>query len=161
MCCATAPYAGTRDKAPTAMPPSCPPIAVGYCILLAQPLAAALQPLLQRWPPSDDTTTTANGGGPPSRRHRVRAVAVAALLAALLLFYAVRTVDRNRDWHDEERLFRAAQKVGAPVAAAAAALLLRLLSGGAPSPRARCGTPAPSGTPAPPCRCAGAAARCS
>lgn len=33
------------------------------------------------------------------------------LLALLLGAYAWRTVDRNFDWEDEERLFRAALKV--------------------------------------------------
>ena len=105
------------------IPPGSPPLpasAVGYCILLAQPLASALQPLLPQ--PADTPPGGAADGAPgasattaapqpPRRLRRVRAALAAALLAALLAFYAGRTVLRNRDWLDEERLFLAAQKV--------------------------------------------------
>lgn len=74
---------------------------VGYCLLAAEPLAAALRPLL-------------GGGGSASAappRARLRAVAAAVLSALLLGAFAAKTVLRNLDWRDEERLFLAAQKV--------------------------------------------------
>lgn len=84
-------------------------LAVGYCLLLAELLAAALQPLL---PPSARSAASSSGSGSalPSRAQLGRAVVSALLLGSMLGFYAVRTVERNRDWWDEERLFRAAQK---------------------------------------------------
>ena len=89
---------------PTGLP--CPlPCAVGFCILLAQPLAWALRPLLLGQP--------ANGGAGAgtTQRGARRAQAAGALLGLLLCFYAVRTVVRNREWHNNETLFRAAEKV--------------------------------------------------
>ena len=41
----------------------------------------------------------------------LRGLAAGAILLMLLGAYAWRTVDRNWDWEDEERLFRAALKV--------------------------------------------------
>ncbi|KAI7844666.1 hypothetical protein COHA_001755 [Chlorella ohadii] len=83
---------------------------VGYCLLLAEVLAAALQPLL---PQSARSRAYSSGSGSalPSRAQLGGAVVSVLLLGAMLGFYAVRTVERNRDWWDEERLFRAAQKV--------------------------------------------------
>ena len=98
-------------------------VAVGYCILLAQPLAAALQPLAQPWlggasrKGSYADADSSGGSGPGGRRQqqqplrRARAMAAAVFVALLLAFYAGKTVLRNQDWRDEERLFRAAQKV--------------------------------------------------
>jgi hypothetical protein len=91
--------------------------AVGYCILLAQPLAAALEPLAQPWlggASSEDIHTGSGnrpGGSPQRPLRRARAMAAAVFVALLLAFYAGKTVLRNQDWRDEERLFRAAQKV--------------------------------------------------
>ena len=45
------------------------------------------------------------------REGRARACAAGALVALLLGGYVLRTIDRNWDWEDEERLFRAAYKV--------------------------------------------------
>lgn len=95
------------------LPPPPPPCtsAVGFCLLLAEPLAAALRPLLPQ--PASSGSSSSSGsdnGAVPSRAQRGRAVGTALLLAGLLGFYAVRTVVRNNDWWDEERLFRAAQK---------------------------------------------------
>ena len=90
--------------------PFCLPCAVGFCLLLAQPLGAALQPLLPQQPTAGSNSSSGSAPAPPQQRGR--AAATALLLAALLGFYAVRTVERNKDWWDEERLFRAAQKVG-------------------------------------------------
>lgn len=92
------------------------PAAVGYCILLAQPLAAALLPLVERLQAAqgssgDSKGDDSSGSARPSRRRRAGAALVALLLAGMLAFYAVRTVTRNEDWRDEERLFRAAQQV--------------------------------------------------
>ena len=39
-----------------------------------------------------------------------RGLAAGALMALLLGAYTWRTIDRNWDWEDEERLFRAALK---------------------------------------------------
>lgn len=90
-----------------------PPVAaVGYCILLAQPLAAALAPLLPQQRAGSEGRSAVPSGCEPSRPRRAGAALAAALLAGLLLFYAGRTVLRNEDWRDEERLFLSAQKVG-------------------------------------------------
>ncbi len=35
-----------------------------------------------------------------------------ALLAGLVVLFSLKTLHRNAEWYDEERLFRAAQKVG-------------------------------------------------
>jgi hypothetical protein len=80
---------------------------VGYCLLLAEPLAAALRPL------SGGGGGGGGGGdGAPTRaRRRAAAAAAAAALALLLGGFAAKTVLRNLDWRDEERLFIAAQKV--------------------------------------------------
>ena len=92
--------------------------AVGYCILLAQPLAAAVQPLAQccamgsSGTPAGANRNGTNGSAKPPRWRNARTVAAALVLAALLSFFTVKTVLRNRDWIDEERLFIAAQKVG-------------------------------------------------
>ena len=53
------------------------------------------------------------GQGAPQtgRGARARAWAAGAIVALLLGGYVLRTVDRNWDWEDEERLFRAAYKV--------------------------------------------------
>ena len=79
---------------------------MGYCILLAEPLASALQPLLA----TRHRDGSCSGGGSGGRRPR-RALAAAALLALLLACFSAKTVLRNRDWLDEEHLFMAAQKV--------------------------------------------------
>ncbi|KAL4459052.1 hypothetical protein ABPG75_013917 [Micractinium tetrahymenae] len=92
---------------------------VGYCILLAQPLAAALRPLLSQESAGDACKTngsgsssgSSNNGSKAARLRRAGAVLAAAMLAGLLLFFAGRTVLRNEDWRDEERLFLSAQKV--------------------------------------------------
>lgn len=91
---------------PSAPPPPPCTSTVGFCLLLAEPLAAALRPLL----PQPASSGSSNSGAVPIRAQRGRAVGTALLLAGLLGFYAVRTVVRNSDWWDEERLFRAAQK---------------------------------------------------
>ena len=44
-------------------------------------------------------------------RGMLRGLAAGVILLMLLGAYAWRTVDRNWDWEDEERLFRAALKV--------------------------------------------------
>lgn len=85
--------------------------AVGYCVLLAHLFAAALQPLLPQLAAADSSGKASEGRRQPSCLRKAGAAAAAAALAALLCFYAGRTVLRNRDWHDEERLFRAAQQV--------------------------------------------------
>ncbi len=41
----------------------------------------------------------------------LREWAATLLVASLLLWYSWRTIDRNWDWEDEERLFRSALKV--------------------------------------------------
>jgi hypothetical protein len=109
---------------------------IGYCILIAQPLAAALQPLLdQRTRGSCSTTgnscsTVADGGGTARRRHvKLRSLlcgAAALVLAAMLCFFTAKTVLRNLDWLDEERLFTAAQKVWCVPCSAAILWLARL-----------------------------------
>lgn len=80
------------------------PSAVGFCILLAQPLAWALQPLLLPPPANGGASAGAQRGGR-------RAQAAGVLLALLLCFYGVRTMVRNREWYNNETLFRAAEKV--------------------------------------------------
>lgn len=64
------------------------------------------------------TSEAGEKGGPRAQRApqvgrgaRARAWAAGALVALLLGGYVLRTVDRNWDWEDEERLFRAAYKV--------------------------------------------------
>lgn len=109
---------------------------IGYCILLAQPLAAALQPLLdQRTRGSCSTTgnscsTADDGGGTARGRHvKLRSLlcgAAALVLAAMLCFFTAKTVLRNLDWLDEERLFTAAQKVWCVPCSAAILWLARL-----------------------------------
>ena len=51
------------------------------------------------------------GGRGRAGRGMLRGSAAGVLLLMLLGAYAWRTVDRNWDWEDEERLFRAALKV--------------------------------------------------
>ena len=47
-------------------------------------------------------------------RGMLRGLGAGVVLLLLLGAYAWRTVDRNWDWEDEERLFRAALKVCTP-----------------------------------------------
>lgn len=137
---------------------------MGYCILLAQPLAAALLPVLSQ-PHASKTAggsgsyssgsaghPEAAGDGKPSRLQRARTMLAAALLVGLLLFYAGRTVLRNEDWHDEERLFVAAQKVGGASMPSSGASLLKPCAPQSSLPAEARGVA---------CRCAGAAPRCS
>ena len=87
---------------------------VGYCLLLAQALAAWLPPEQQ---PLAAAAAGDGGGAKAAGAARLGGRAAAALLTLLLAFYGGRTLVRNQDWWDEERLFRAAQKVrdrGAP-----------------------------------------------
>ena len=51
------------------------------------------------------------GGRGRAGRGMARGLAAGVVLLMLLGAYAWRTVDRNWDWEDEERLFRAALKV--------------------------------------------------
>ena len=51
------------------------------------------------------------GGGGHTFARRLRAIGVTGLTCMLLLAYAGKTVIRNEDWVDEEKLFIAAQKV--------------------------------------------------
>ena len=116
----------------------CP--SVGFCLLAAEPLAAALRPLLRAEAPAAAAqdgggskevpapaskpaaaaaktaaaaTAAPQGGGgrAASRAAQARAVVVAALLAAYLAFFCGKTLLRNREWRDEETLFRAAERV--------------------------------------------------
>ena len=50
----------------------------------------------------------------PSRSGRLGRAAVSALLVFALLAAGLRTVRRNRDWADEERLYRAGVAVNPP-----------------------------------------------
>lgn len=59
--------------------------------------------------------SAAGAGGREGAAGRVRAGVAAALVAMLLGGYALRTLDRNWDWEDEERLFRAAFRVRSPM----------------------------------------------
>ena len=51
------------------------------------------------------------GGREKADRGMLRGLAAGTILLMLLGAYAWQTVDRNWDWEDEERLFRAALKV--------------------------------------------------
>eukprot|EP00887_Chlorella_sp_A99_P006721 scaffold3.g6721.t1 len=102
---------------------------VGACLLAAELLAAALtwQTAAHGAGANDGASaSTGSSSGKPGpgaeeaaaaaaarrrRAARLRAAAAAVLLAALLAAFAVRTVTRNRDWADEEALFRAAERV--------------------------------------------------
>ncbi|CAL8471954.1 g11496 [Coccomyxa elongata] len=83
---------------------------IGYCILVADLLAVlagdSLPSILLLWRQSPGE------GERQGRRSTAGRKRVAALLVALLLGgYMWRTIDRNWDWEDEERLFRSALQV--------------------------------------------------
>lgn len=101
-------------------------LAVGYCILLAEPLAACLQPLAQQLvvgsssssgSPRISPAKASSKQTPEQQRQRSsslrqkRALAAAAALALLLACFSAKTVLRNLDWRSDEKLFLAAQKV--------------------------------------------------
>ncbi|CAL8469470.1 g9011 [Coccomyxa elongata] len=86
---------------------------IGYCILLADMVAwlagDALPSILQLWRESPGHLKDERLN--ERRRMGLREWGAALLVALLLLWYSWRTIDRNWDWEDEERLFRSALKV--------------------------------------------------
>lgn len=74
---------------------------VGYCLLVGCSATA----LAGRYRPAG------NGRG---RQSSVAAILVYGLYAVMVVTYGLRTVLRNRDWHDEESLYRSGIQVNPP-----------------------------------------------
>ncbi|CAL5229598.1 g12956 [Coccomyxa viridis] len=92
---------------------------IGFCILVAELLANlagdALPQILLLWysvgGQEAGLGVEVKGAKRGTGRDRWRGLAAGVLMALLLGAYTWRTIDRNWDWEDEERLFRAALKV--------------------------------------------------
>jgi len=81
---------------------------VGYCLLVS----AGLQRVF-----SAIGTCRAGAGAGPARlcpRHRLAVTALSAGLIIALAALAARTLDRNKDWRDEESLYRSGIAVNPP-----------------------------------------------
>uniref|UniRef100_A0A182NEX9 DUF1736 domain-containing protein n=1 Tax=Anopheles dirus TaxID=7168 RepID=A0A182NEX9_9DIPT len=89
---------------------------VGYCLLIGLGVSALIDVV-----PSASASVV-SGGGRSGRSHRSSAKAfgprrrqlVLACVGLLLVAYSAKTVRRNRDWADEESLFRSAIAVNPP-----------------------------------------------
>ena len=48
------------------------------------------------------------------KQHNIRSMVTILFLIILISAYSIKTIRRNRDWHDEESLYRSAIKVNPP-----------------------------------------------
>ncbi|KAG5677610.1 hypothetical protein PVAND_007354 [Polypedilum vanderplanki] len=90
---------------------------VGYCLLIGLGLGKLINSQVQ-YGSSSSNSTSGNGRMKHKRTEKINLKSIATVLCVIVMIsaFCIKTVKRNRDWYDEESLYRSAVKVNPPKA---------------------------------------------